>query len=79
MLHYAKAAEMDSTHNQLTIIWNRFNAALRRDIPMPKLYTRLTDFLDQVDAMYPTWIDIKKESAYQQHGFQPQGPYHDRR
>ena len=78
MLHYAKAAEMDSTYNQLSIIWNRLDAALRKDIPMPKPHTRLIDFLDQVDAMYPTWFDIKK-SSYRQHGFQPQGPYQDRK
>ena len=90
MLHYAKAAEMDSTFNQLILIWNRFDANLRKDIPMPKPTTRLVDFLEQIDAMYPTWVDIKKQGSYggsrhfqpqglQPHGFQPQGPYQDRR
>ena len=57
---------------------------------MPKPTTRLTDFLEQIDAMYPTWVDIKKQGSYggyrhfQPHGqplgFQPQGPpYQDRR
>ena len=76
MLHYARAAEIDSTFNQLTIIWNRFDANLRRDIPMPKPHTRLADFLDQIDVMYPTWVDIKK-SGYRQHGFQPRDPQRD--
>ena len=86
MLHYAKAAEMDSTFNQLILIWNRFDANLRKDIPMPKPTTRLIDFLEQIDSMYPTWVDIKKQGSYggyrhyQPHGFQPQGPpYQDRR
>ena len=78
MLHFAKAAEMDSTYNQLTIVWNRLDANLRKDIPMPKPNTRLADFLDQIDAMYPTWVDIKKIGGYRQHGFQPQGPYQRR-
>ena len=76
MLHYARAAEIDSPFNQLTIIWNRFDANLRRDIPMPKPHTRLADFLEQIDAMYPTWVDIKK-SGYRQHGFQPRDPQRD--
>ena len=76
MLHYARAAEIDSTFNQLTIIWNRFDANLRRDIPMPKPHTRLTEFLDHIDIMYPTWVDIKK-SGYRQHGFPPRDPQRD--
>lgn len=57
MLHYAKATEMDSTYNELILIWNRFDANLRKDIPISKLTTRLTEFLEQIDAMYPTWVD----------------------
>ena len=54
MLHYARAAEIDLLFNQLTIIWNGFDANLRRDIPMPKPHTRLAEFLDYIDVMYPT-------------------------
>ena len=78
MLHFAKAAEMDSTYNQLTIIWNRLDANLRKDIPIPKPGVRLANFLDQIDAMYPIWVDIKKIGGYRQY-FQAQGPYQGRR
>ena len=76
MLHYARAAEIDSPFNQLTIIWNRFDANLRKDIPMPKPHTRLADFLEHIDMMYPTWVDIKK-SGYRQHGFPQRDPQRD--
>ena len=86
MLHYAEAAEIDSIYNQLTIIWNRLDANLRKDISMPKPSTRLIDFLEQMNAIYPTWVDIKKlgsHGGYRQYGqpysFQPQSPYQDRR
>ena len=51
---------------------------------MPKLAIKLIDFLEQIDAIYPTWVDINKLGSHggyrqysQPHGFQPQGPYQD--
>lgn len=48
MLRYAKAAEADTTYNQLFVIWHRLDANLRKDVPMARPHTRLADILDQV-------------------------------
>ena len=55
MLRYTKAAGLESTYMGLSIIWSRFAANLRKDIPMPMPTTKLVDFLEQVDTLYPAW------------------------
>ena len=50
MLHLAKAAEFDSTYNQLTMIWNRFHMSLRQHIPEPTKSTTLGHFLENIDS-----------------------------
>ena len=55
MLRYSKAAGLQSTYMALSFTWSRFDAKLRRDIPMPIPATEVIDFLDQVDNMYPSW------------------------
>lgn len=59
MLHYAKAAEMESTYNQLTLVWNRLHYTLRLHIPEPK-------FLEQVDEKTSIWHDMVQNQRQQQ-------------
>ena len=87
MLHFARAADMTHTINQLTIIWNRLHAHLRRDIPMPTASTTLGQFLQQIDEKTPIWIDlaanrpqqIQQGQRYQQTSSQPSGQSYQQR
>ena len=54
MILYANAAGIPS-NGQLCEVWVRFEPSLRRDIPIPGWTTRMVDFLDDVDEMYPIW------------------------
>ena len=48
MLHLA--AELGSTHNQTTLIWNLLVVNPCRDIPEPRAMTTLSRSFDQVDS-----------------------------
>ena len=76
MLHLAKSAEMHSTHNQLTIIWNQFAVNLRIHIPEPQASTTIGQFMDQVDSKTAMWLEMVQKSQQRQwHGQQaPQAP-----
>ena len=42
--------------SQLSMIWFKMDQDLRRDIPEPDSTTKLIDFLEKVDEMYPKWV-----------------------
>ena len=55
MLQDLKAyGEIES--NQLSIIWFSMDQDLRKDIPVPNSDTKLIDFVEKVDEMYPKWV-----------------------
>ena len=58
MLHLAEAAELGSTHNQTTLIWNQLAVNPCRDIPEPRAITTLSRFIDQVDSKTATWTEL---------------------
>lgn len=66
MLHYAKAAGMDSMFNQLTVIWNRMHVSIRRDIPVPTEHTTLGQFLRNVDDKASIWQELADRPVPQQ-------------
>ena len=61
MVLYAKAAGIPS-NSQLFKVWVRFDPSLRRDIPMPNWTTRMIDFLEHLDEMYPIWLTRKQDT-----------------
>lgn len=82
MLHCAKAANFDSTHNQLTMIWNRLNVNIRRDIPEPLPHTSLAQFFKHIDSKTSIWREMADRPPPQQymqqrqyHSPQQQHPY----
>lgn len=58
MLHLAKAADIISTHNQLTLIWNRFHVQLRRDLLESTSHTELKGFLEWIDSRISIWQEM---------------------
>lgn len=88
MLHCAKAANFDSTHNQLTIIWNGLDVTLRRDIPEPDMSTTLSMFLGHIDSKTAIWREMadtpphqptqqrQYRSVQQQLTYDQKSPYH---
>ena len=58
MLRLARAGHLASTYSQLSIIWNRIDVSLRRDIPEPTETTSLSQFLDQIDAKTGIWLEL---------------------
>ena len=72
MLHYAKAANLLSTHNQLTIIWNRLSVQLRQHIPEPSPSTTLSQFLKQIDSKTSIWMELANRPQHNQYQQRPQ-------
>ena len=63
MILYANAVGIPS-NIQLFKVRVRFDPSLRRDIPTPRWTTRMIDFLDHIDEMYPIWRMKKEQGAY---------------
>ena len=74
MLHLAKAANIESVYNQLTLVWNQLHYTLRRDVPEPTQYTTLRTFLEHVDAKSSIWQEMADRQEQYQQSRQPQ--YH---
>ena len=72
MLYWAKSAMMELEHNQLSIIWNKLDVPLRRDIPEPLPTTSLTQFYKHIDSKTSIW----QEMAERQQRFQGQSGQH---
>ena len=72
MLHLAKAANLESLDNQLTMIWNQLHVSLRRDIPEPTKYTSLGQFLEHIDSKVSIWHGLAQRPPFQQQQ-QPHG------
>ena len=52
IFRYAKATEMCSTYNQISIAWNTLNWELRRDILESNAYIIIKFFLDQLNSKF---------------------------
>ncbi|KAG6997636.1 hypothetical protein G7Y79_00039g075980 [Physcia stellaris] len=72
MLRYAKAANLLDTFNQVTMIWNRFDVILRRDIPEPNEHTTVARFLQDIDAKTSIWYEMADRQADRQAAYQRQ-------
>ncbi len=70
MRHCAKAANLDSPYNQLTIIWSRLHVDLRRDIPEPSTSTTLAMFYEDIDSKTPIWRELADRLPQQYHSQQ---------
>ena len=66
MLRLAKSAELTSTFNQLTLIWNPFPVNLRRDILEPRPSTTIGHFLNQADFKTGIWMELAMRQPQQQ-------------
>ena len=86
MLHWAKAAELESTYNRLVLIWNKLDVTLRRDIPEPTANTSLALFLEQIDSKTAIWYEMadrqqrsQQQRLNEQPKYQQQRPYEQRK
>ena len=64
MIQYNRPFGADNTFSQLWSIWAQLDRDLRKDIPMPNSTTKIIDFLETVDEMYPTWVIKYQRSQY---------------
>ena len=62
IMRHAKAAELTSSFNQLTVAWNNLGLEFRRDIPEPTPATTLGQFLDQVDSKANIWFEMARQN-----------------
>ena len=62
VIRHARAAELTSTFNQLTVAWNNLGLEFRRDIPEPTSSTTLAQFLDQVDVKSNIWFEMARQN-----------------
>ena len=70
MLHFARAANIDSVHNQLILINQRINTNLRRDLPRIKPGITLSQYFDTIHDAIP----ICEEMAYKHQRYGQQQP-----
>ncbi len=63
IFRYAKAAEMSSLYNQLSIAWNNLDWEFRRDIPEPTSTTTMRAILDQLDSKSNIWFEMARRTG----------------
>jgi hypothetical protein len=74
MRHCAKAANLDSTYNQLTIIRNRLDVDIRLDIPEPSASTTWAMFYEDIDSKTSIWRELADRLPQQYHSQQRRYP-----
>ncbi|KAE8348017.1 hypothetical protein BDV28DRAFT_153502 [Aspergillus coremiiformis] len=77
LLRHARAANVDSVYNQLTLAWSHMEPSLRRDISKPTPDTTLGTFLNELDQKYGIWKDLAKN--YQARKFKASSSCMDKR
>ena len=58
VFRHARAANIDSVFNQLTMAWSHLDVWLRCDVPEPTEDTTITQFLDQIESKAGIWTDM---------------------
>ena len=71
-LSLARSADLGSTYNQLTMIWNQMAPYFQEQLAQPSPTTLLNDFLKDVDAKTIVWQNRANERQ-QQHARASQG------
>ena len=67
ILRHAKAAEVGSIQNQLTMAWNNLAVEFRIHIPEPTASTTVRHFMEQLDGQADMWMELARRPV---HGFQ---------
>ena len=62
MLRHAKAAQMTSVYNQLSLAWNNLALEFRRDIPEPTPTTTISQFFGQLDSKENLWYEMSRQN-----------------
>jgi hypothetical protein len=57
VLRYAKAAQMTSVHNQLTLAWNNLDIEFKAQVSAPSPTTTVGSFLKELDAKASIWYE----------------------
>ena len=65
-LSLARSADLGSTYNQLTMIWNQMAPYFQEQLAQPSPTTLLSDFLNDVDAKTTVWQNRANELQRQQ-------------
>ena len=60
ILRYAKAAEVGSIQNQLTMAWNNLAVEFRIHVPEPTPSTSVRHFMEQLDAQADMWWELAR-------------------
>ena len=79
-LSLARSADLGSTYNQLTMIWNQMQPYFQEQLAQPLPSTKLSDFLVDVDAKTAAWQnranEINRQHARASHQQdRPQNPH----
>ena len=68
ILRYAKAAEVGSLQNQLTMAWNNLAVEFRIHVPEPTASTSVRHFMEHLEAQADMWMELAKRSGSGFHG-----------
>ena len=63
ILRHARAAEVGSLQNQLTMAWNNLAVEFRIHIPEPNASTTVRHFMEQLDAQADMWMELARRPA----------------
>lgn len=58
IVRHARAAQITSVYNQLSMAWQNLDWQFRLHIPEPTTQTTLQQFLDQLDMQADTWFEM---------------------
>ena len=61
LFRHAKAVNMMSIHNQMTMIWNNLNWQFHRDISEFTKSISIRHFLNQLDSYFDIWFEMTKD------------------
>ena len=65
IMRHSRAAEFNSTYNQLVMAWNNLDLNFKMQIPEPTTATTLTSFFDSLDAKASIWQEMAAHRSTQ--------------
>lgn len=65
IVRHAKAANLTSVQNQLTMAWNNLDWEFRLHIPEPTATTTIRRFLEELDGQADMWHEMARSRNFQ--------------
>lgn len=67
IVRHARAAQIDSVYNQLSMAWQNLDWQFRLHIPEPTTNTTIQQFLNQLDGQADTWFEMSDSYETNKH------------